>query len=78
MLSGMGPERYMAKFDQLAFEVIVSPDEFLIVGSAANANEGSFGRAFFDELDQHQPSRTVLLIIPRIIYSETRNESPNR
>ncbi|MCK4850307.1 MAG: hypothetical protein KAT11_03095 [Phycisphaerae bacterium] len=70
LLSGIEPEKYVAKFERLALEAIVSSDEFLIIGSAAQADEGAFGRAFFDDTDQLQPSRTVLLIIPRVISSE--------
>jgi len=70
VLSGMEPERYVAKFERLALEAIVSSDEFLIIGSAAEADEGSFGRAFFDDTDPQQPSRTVLLIIPRVVSPE--------
>ena len=69
ILSGMKPERYMAKFERLAFEAIIRSNDFLIVGSGAKADDGSFGRAFFDDLDDQQPSRTVLLIIPRMISS---------
>ncbi|GAG18178.1 unnamed protein product, partial [marine sediment metagenome] len=70
LLAGMEPERYVAKFERLAFEAIVSSDEFLIIGSGAEADAGSFGRVFFDDTDQQQPSRTVLLIIPRVVSSE--------
>ena len=70
MLSGMEPEKYVAKFERLAFEAVVSSDEFLIIGSAAEAIEASFGRVFFDDLDEQQPSRTVLLIVPRVISPE--------
>ena len=69
LLSGLEPERYVTKFEQLAVEAIVSSDEFLIIGSGAEADAGSFGRVFFDDTDQQQPSRTVLLIIPRVISS---------
>ena len=68
LLWGKEPEKYVAKFEQLAFEAIVSSEEFLIIGSAAEADEASFGRAFFDDVNE-QPSRTVFLIIPRVISS---------
>ena len=69
LLSGMEPERYVAKFERLAFKAVVNSDEFLIIGSAAEADEASFGRAFFDDVDEQQASRTVFLIIPRAISS---------
>ncbi len=64
--AGMDPEKYVAKFEQLAVELIVNSDEFLIIGSAAEADTASFGRAFFDDTDPQQPSRTVLLMVPRV------------
>ena len=70
MMLGKEPEEYVAKFDRLGFEGVVSSDEFLIIGSGAEADETSFGRAFFDEVDAQRPSRTVLLIIPRAISPE--------
>ena len=67
LLSGMDLEKYVARFELLAVEATVSPDEFLMIGSVARAGSGSFGRAFFDDVNEQQPSRTVLLIIPRVI-----------
>ncbi len=69
LLSGMDLEKYVAKFEHLAVEATVNPDEFLMIGSVARAGSGSFGRAFFDDVNEQQPSRTVLLIIPRVISS---------
>jgi len=70
MMWGKEPENYVAKFDRLAFEGVVGSDEFLMIGSGAEADGTSFGRVFFDEVDEQRPSRTVLLIIPRTVSPE--------
>ncbi len=67
LLSGMDLEKYAAKFEHLAVEAVVSPDEFLMIGSVAIAGSESFGRSFFDDVNEQQQSRTVLLIIPRVL-----------
>ena len=64
------PEIYLAKFESLAFETLVSSDEFLMIGSAPEAAELSFGRAFFDEVDEQKSTRMVLLIIPQTVSAE--------
>jgi hypothetical protein len=61
------PERYVASFEPLAFEVAVNPDEFLALGTATQAEEAIFGRVFFRADQAQQPATTVLLIVPRII-----------
>lgn len=70
LLAGQEPEKYVAKFEQLAFKALVNPDEFLIIGSGAQANEGAFGREFFDGTDQQPTRKTVLLVIPKVMSAE--------
>ena len=70
MVAQKEPERYVAKFDSLVLETLVSSDEFLIIGSSPGAAEMSFGRAFFDEVNEQGSTKMILLVIPQVVSAE--------
>ena len=70
MLAQKEPEDYVARFESLAIETLVSSEEFLMIGSAPGAGELSFGRSFFDEVNDQKTTTMVLLLIPQTVSAK--------
>ena len=61
------PQKYLARFEDLAVNVMVNPDEFLVIGPSGNSEEASFGRTFFQEKKPPQTDTIILLVVPRAV-----------
>jgi len=80
----LGPQ-YAAKFESLTVEILVSPNEFLLLGGSGQTGQNSFGTEFFQQHTPDGPKQVLFLVIPRAgVYtpgqgfSEPRNQAQEK